>query len=173
MTERPAFILIGDVRVKPNDIKDYGIKKMTEEVLKVYELVIESKGSGFFRTNEETWVHKGKFIPFYKFSEEQQEALGNPGPGYGPFIPRQVYCKKGERYTTYQMSKYSDPEPQYAPEDGYYEDTYGVPATRQDLVEREVAYLFVNTGDTTHKFFEDEEDFDIYEKCKELDKLLT
>jgi len=71
------------------------------------------------------------------------------------------------------MSSYSHPEARYAPEDGYYEDTYGYVATKEDLVERTVQYLFVDVdGKDECRFYEGFVDFDIYEKCKEIDSML-
>jgi len=102
------FIMFGETRVRIGDISDYGIRKETVKALKVYETeekvtqrqVTTEKLEGQKILNQ--WkrlilIHKGKFMPLGKFSEEQIESISNHAKD-SSMIPVQLYCISGECY---------------------------------------------------------------------------
>lgn len=158
---RPTFIQFGDVRIKLSNIKNYGIDTCNASFVKVYEYDAQ----------------------IVKEHERKQADIKKAGGLRALFyIPWSVdpYVWKGKRAYISASNKrtesFNGDVSEYWPsykknEDGTIELDYQ--KTDDEVITEQQHYLYVTTyqGDN-FRFIEHETDFDIFEKCKELDKYM-
>lgn len=144
--DKPIFVKCGKERIKISNIKSYGISTETMYFQKVYEI---DDDSSFWGKLLSSWVYKGKT---FKIDEYLASVLNYSSSGY---IRRKLF----------------------SPEKGYYDENPGnldTRAPKSDLITKNVEYLYITTyQDDNYIFYEDNEEFNIHEKCKELDKWLS
>jgi len=73
-TSEMLFIIIGEERIRLNSIKNYGIRTMVVNEIKVYELEIEK---GFF-VDKAKWIHKGKIYTILQLYTKATRWVGQP-----------------------------------------------------------------------------------------------
>ena len=167
------FVQFGNLRIKTNNIKSYGISSKTfyfEQIFEEYYRKTATTSIGIFFENLVGGVADVKPSE-YGFEEIDYERYLDIKSGRE--IKRRVYAKKGDQihFKHYSTLNYRDETIYTVPADGIYTvDFYTVP---EDVVAETYSYLYVTTyqGDN-YQFYENEVDFDIYNKCKELDELL-
>lgn len=158
---RPAFISLGNVRIKLSNIKNYGISICNSYYYKVYEFDSElakriaeesSKKRGLFRAmsnffSDRPYEWRGKKIYIASFSKEV--ALKRAG------------------IDPYDAHDYSPRSYRQEP-DGTLERDYF-----DDFLEVKEKYLYISTyQDDNFQFPEGAVDFNIFDKCKEIDSYM-
>lgn len=129
---RPTFIQFGNVRVKLNNIKNYGISTCDAYYIKQYE---------WHKRDQKKEERKKSLLEY--FFEPTGEYRWNGKTEYVSTDEEEAQRIKGEKY--------------------YWVD-------KVEIEKRQQNYLYITTyqGDN-FQFVEKEADFDIFEKCKELD----
>lgn len=167
--EKPTFIRFGENRIRTDEIKNYGISEEGVYFQKVYVWNDEPKGGvlASLFIKRENWVFTGK-----KVKIEKSEIPSFSKPRFAGGRCRLVYAKKGQCYMENPQSASYDGAYVRAEKDGYY--TVGnVDAAPGDIIVETKKYLFVTTlENSNHKFFEDNGEFNIFQKIKELDEIL-
>lgn len=159
---RPTFIQFGNIRVKLSNIKNYGIDTCNSYYCKVYEYSPElaqkiendnRKQRGLFKVlstifSEEPYEWKGEKIYIASFLKEfALKAVGiNPDD---PDDHRQGYAYIRKPDGTLELDK------------------------EDDFLEIKENFLYVKTyQNDSFEFPEGEVDFNIFEKCKEIDSYM-
>lgn len=168
--ENSKFIKLGNIRIKASNIKDYGISQKIIYYQKIY------KQNYMYKTQYK--ILKAKVVNYvdtgmwYKIDEERYEKLNNKESIFLHIIK----ANKGEC-----IGKNRDSQGHlyyiYAPHEGVFDLNEHCSLAEMghsinpDDVKKEVEdYLYITTyqGDY-YQFYKSKENFDIYDKLKELD----
>lgn len=167
---RPAFIQFGDVRIKLSNIKNYGISSDTSYYMKIYEynaqkakqVALEKakrKKAGLIQkilapaidTNLYEWKGKKKYITSFS-RENAMRAIG-----LDPYDPN-------DKHSPFSLQENPD---------GSLEPFYPPSPDENDFLTEVDPTLYVTTyqGDN-FRFVQGAVDFDVHEKCSEIDSYM-
>lgn len=185
MVNGGRFIKLGNVRLKANNIKDYGISEKEVYYQKVYQWRYRegsSKLDKFFGTRYIDYIDTGEW---YEINERRFNSIASGDESYYHVMK----AKKGEcigRYYEYYDSfdSYNNVSADiYAPYDGVFDlndskynwhlTKRNQKAGRGDVMKVTEEYLYITTyqGDN-YVFNKSQADFNIHEKFKEIDEQL-
>lgn len=166
------FIILGGERIKLSNIKNYGIASETVYYQKVYKF---KPAEGVFGHHEFEDIGEWKEIPYLRYYD-----IARGSKNYMHIIR----ASKGEPIGVVDPSKRKMFETSYkhAKEDGIYDLNYlddfsavinGNPV-KSDVKEIKEDYLYITSyqGDN-YKFSKNNAIFNIHEKLRELDEILT
>lgn len=162
VVKRPAFVEFGDTRIKMSNIKNYGISSAPVYYARVFEKIeTEPAKKGLLwliAGNPITWRDTGECIRLSESKEEAEKLMERWVHVKGVYSSEAHYrevCCKIKRYVK-TNGVISDGE---------------TAAKFEDVITcKTVKYLYVTTfQNDNYRFYVDMVDFDIHEKCKELD----
>lgn len=148
-SKKPTFIAFGDVRIKTSNIKNYGLSTLTRYYVKVY---------GFVENDSDGWLKRNFSLKAYA--------------SYWRYIG--IDAEMDEKtYLSHQKHNFSDGCKYVKNKDGSISQTQTncpVSLSPSDFSTKNVPYLYVTTyQNDNYTFYQDEVDFDIKAKCKEID----
>lgn len=160
--KRGKFILLGNTRIKIGNIKDYGISSKMKDYEKIYEVVERSGGIvlKFLLGNiklvwngEVEKITADRWNELSESSKHSQEVRNEHVRYWYEYTYKRYKNEKGEVVTA--------------------NDLGAVATLENSVVEKEIKYLYITTFQNDNfRFYEDEVDFSIIDKCNELDSLL-
>lgn len=162
VVKRPAFVEFGNTRIKLSNIKNYGISSVPVYYAKVFDKVAKGPQKtrilGLPYNDPFVWVDTGLTVRLSDSKTEAEKLMEKWIEGRGMYANEYAYrlaCCKIKRYVR---------------ENGVISDT-AAEAKFEDVTScKTVEYLFVTTfQNDNYRFFTDLVDFDIHEKCRELD----
>lgn len=160
--QRPTFVDFGSARIKLSNVKNYGISSTTVYYAPVFMYVerTEKKQTLFGEKDKKSWqlVDSGERI---RLGETLSEAAAK-WRADGMTSSASGLAAVSAPYLWYY---------QYVREDGKLRQGYSSTKSIEEAAEcKTVEYLYVTTfQNDNYRFFADVVDFDIHEKCRELD----
>lgn len=156
--KKKKFLRIGDTRIKVGNIKDYGIEYETV----FYEKVYTKTRKAYSKTMDVALRLAGFGKPISNPESDYDLAWD----GETVRIDEIRYLElSSELRKTYKM---------VLDDNGVAKEMVGFNATIKDVVEKECKYLYLTTyQNDTYKFYETDVDFDLEEKCNEIDKIFS
>lgn len=150
-SKKPTFIAFGDVRIKTSNIKNYGIASTTRYYVKVYEYTPSASDS---------WVKQNLSMKAYSNSWKYT--------GIDAEMPEELYLRhKAKNFSNGR--KYI----KWEGEIKQSETKCPLPLSESDFLVKNISYLYVTTyQNDNYEFREGDVDFDIKEKCKEIDRCM-
>lgn len=165
-SKRPSFVEFGNTRIKLSNIKNYGISSAFIYYAKVFEKVEkepEKKGLLWLLTETPVeWVDTGERIRLCESKEEAEKLMEK-----WVKTDRKLYANELDYRATCCKVK------RYLRTNGVISDD-ATASKFDDVVEcNSVKYLYVTTfQNDNYRFYVDTVDFDIHEKCRELDEYM-
>lgn len=162
--QRPTFVDFGSARIKLSNVKNYGISSTKVYYAPVFKYVerTEKKQTLFGEKDKKTrqLIDSGERIRLGETLSEAAQKWKADG----------MTSSGGGTFGVYSMS-YSCYFYQYVKEDGKLKQGYSSTKSIEEAAEcKTVEYLYVTTfQNDNYRFFADVVDFDIHEKCRELD----
>lgn len=156
-TKRKKFIKIGDTRIRVGSIKDYGIEYDSVSYEKVYTKTRKT-GNSILKN-----LSIGLVVGFDKPAPENDYDLIWEGDiiRIDEIRYLEIVSKIGKTYKKV-----------FSEQGKIIEEAVGFIATEKDILEKEDKYLYISTyQNDTYEFYETEVDFDIEEKCSEIDEM--
>lgn len=156
--KKKKFLRIGDTRIKVGNIKDYGIEYETILYEKVYK---KTK-----KTYSKTMDAVLRLAGFGKPIQNPESDYDLTWDGGKVRIDEIRYLElSSELRKTYKM---------VLDDNGVAKEMIGFTATIKDVIEKECKYLYLTTyQNDTYEFYEMDVDFDLEEKCKEIDEIFS
>jgi len=164
--DRPAFVVLGDTRIKLTNIKSYGMSFISAE--SQYEQAVKE----FERKMEVEAVELER-----KLSNERHKSVLLQEARYNALLARQL---AGDESASEDMLNFRKESADVMTKYANAIATKTPPISQNRIANfslkkdyKEIKYLYITTyqGDN-HTFYQNEVNFDIYEKCNELDDLL-
>ncbi|OAA90656.1 cold-shock protein [Clostridium ljungdahlii] len=166
--KKSSIIILGDVRIKSSNIKNYGITKKQFPYEKIYEIQeIQGKLARFLH-GEIEYVWKGKTQMISEARYKNLKAINDKEkihqPGCMPFrVDRDGIC------STYL--KYIDSNGRIIESKIYTNESDN---DDPPYVMKDIECLYITTYQNDNYLFrKDESSFDINEKCEEIDKIFS
>lgn len=168
MGGKKKFIILGDVRIRVNNIKNYGISSKQRAYEKIYTLIEEEYNrsglskrllgkTGYKRKLE--WNGELELLDDDRY-EELEKASRNSSSDRN--VCYKLYRKKGSE----EIRGFNRLD--------VFSVNGSISADMRDVVFRKDKYLYITTFQRdNYVFFDCEEDFDISDKCRELDGLVN
>lgn len=156
-----SFIVFGNIRIKKNNIKNYGIKTKSYPYEKIYEIEkVTGKVNRFFQGSER-YIWKNKIAKVSEKRHTNLKAVNEKEPGHYPFrADWDGVC------TTFVKAIDSNGKI-------FETDIVTNEWTNEDnppYVLKKIDTLFITTyQNDNYVFRQDECEFDIHEKCLEID----
>lgn len=165
-----SIIILGDVRIKKNNIKNYGITKRQYAYEKIYEIEqVDGKFSRFL-FGDTTLVWRGKT---QRISEKRYKNLRavNDKPEYTEFGRMPYRAREDGICSTYK--KYIDSEGNIVESDYIYTNEW-TDEEEPPYVMKAIDCLYITTYQNDNYIFrQDEVEFDVHEKCVEIDRAFS
>lgn len=163
--ETSSIIILGDVRIRKSNIKNYGITKKEYAYEKIYEVEEVSGKFNRFLFGDTILVWNGKTQRIskerYKNLKAVNDRIEYEQPGHMPFRAREDgICSTYKRYINSEGNIVES-------------DIYTNEWTDEEdppYVMKEIDCLYITTYQNDNYIFrQDESEFDVHEKCAEID----